>query len=673
MQSALDGRVRGGGAAVPSYPEKDFYFNDFALIANGTTLRSLDGWSAYSSIGSTNAARDLWVIQGGVASAPIVADYGTTPGTFIVGRDSGSTDHVFKATITTLPTSGSLTIAVAATDETNCVMLGIAYNGGSIRDFTFSKRSGGVSTSLVNVTGSNTGLGRNIAVGDRIELSVLGQRLYCRVNDHEITASGGINLDTGGAFVKGTRCGFGTRSCQDTAFDDIYVAPLTAALTMASTQIFWPGSIVTMGRTVPLTGTYTGDVQALDYRVVNSATSATVQDWTRVQTSTIASGSWIASAFVQMCNNVTSPKIRIQVRAANDVDAKIRSGITAVGICIGSYGQSNSFLRGNDGATPYAVANVYSFATSGGTEWRGGTATTGARSQSIAYEVSKASGIPCGIFVGGSGSKQIIELNRRGSGNLVLDEMEADCVTAKAFGYVAIWVWTQAETESGLLTPFVESDYRNEYDLLTSELRAGASGGYQAKFGVCITGQFTGTHVGGTTYGDANWSAVRAGLFRLSDKPGVFIAGNLGATPVEDNIHYKADGYVENGRQLGLSVAKALGYGGHDGRGPLITGATRSGAVITLPVDLNGAASLAGTGLTNYQVSTDDFATTKTISGVAVSGSSIVITLAADPGAPVKVRSFYGMDYGSPVRAIGTYPDGKTIPVEPLYVAITSS
>ena len=96
-------------------------------------------------------------------------------------------------------------------------------------------------------------------------------------------------------------------------------------------------------------------------------------------------------------------------------------------------------------------------------------------------------------------------------------------------------------------------------------------------------------------------------------------------------------------------------------------------AVITMPVDLNGAASIAGTGLTNYQVSTDDFATFKTISSAAVSGSNIVLTLSADPGTPVKVRSFYGMTYSSPTRAIGTYADATTIPVEPLYVAITSN
>lgn len=122
-------------------------------------------------------------------------------------------------------------------------------------------------------------------------------------------------------------------------------------------------------------------------------------------------------------------------------------------------------------------------------------------------------------------------------------------------------------------------------------------------------------------------------------------------------------------------MRKAMGYApsGYDGRGPIITGATRSGATITLAVDLNGAASVAGTGLTNYEVSTDDFATTKTISSAAVSGGNIVITLSADPGAAVKVRSFYGMTYGTPTFAIGTYADATTIPVEPLFVPVTSN
>ena len=72
-------------------------------------------------------------------------------------------------------------------------------------------------------------------------------------------------------------------------------------------------------------------------------------------------------------------------------------------------------------------------------------------------------------------------------------------------------------------------------------------------------------------------------------------------------------------------------------------------------------------------MSTDDFATTLTISSVAVSGGNIALTLSADPGAAVKVRSFYGMDWTSPVRAIGTYADGTTIPVEPIFDAITAT
>lgn len=62
-----------------------------------------------------------------------------------------------------------------------------------------------------------------------------------------------------------------------------------------------------------------------------------------------------------------------------------------------------------------------------------------------------------------------------------------------------------------------------------------------------------------------------------------------------------------------------------------------------------------------------------TSSSAAVSGGNIALTLSADPGAAVKVRSFYGMDWTSPVRAIGTYADGTTIPVEPIFDAITAT
>ena len=218
--------------------------------------------------------------------------------------------------------------------------------------------------------------------------------------------------------------------------------------------------------------------------------------------------------------------------------------------------------------------------------------------------------------------------------------------------------------------PVDEAAYRTAFEALLTKLRTLA--GRNTPVGVTIVGKSTAPN------GPSVWGAMRAALFRLDDMDGVSISHNFVDTPMADDFHYTANGYLEANRRTALSLAKAMGYSTHDGRGPIITGATRSGATITLAVDLNGAASISGTGLNYYEVSTDDFATTKTISSAAVSGGNIVITLSADPGAAVKVRSFYSNSYGNspnpaPVFAIGTYADATTIPVEPLFVPITSN
>lgn len=279
-------------------------------------------------------------------------------------------------------------------------------------------------------------------------------------------------------------------------------------------------------------------------------------------------------------------------------------------------------------------------------------------------------GVPVGIFIAGSGSKSIVELSTRGSGSNVLDEMEALCQSANAYGYIGAWLWTQGEAEASAAQTFNESAYRTQFDVLLSELRGPIAANSSVPVGVCVIGRTSGGHISGATFGDANWSAARAGLTRLADKSGVYLSNGLFDATLIDSLHYTADSYVENGRRAAMSMAAALGYGGANGRGPLVTGASRAGAVITLAVDLNGAASISGAGLTHYQVSADNFATLLTVSSAVVSGGNVVLTLSADPGAPVTVRSFYGMDWATPVRAIGTYADGKTIPVEPLYIPL---
>ena len=677
LRTAIRNAVRGAihEVGIANFPPKDFYFADFAGIANATTLRSLTGWSAYNDVALVHASRDRWQVQSGaIARTAGNDDYDAAPGKYIIGRELASTNHVFRARMVTKPGDGAaIMLAVAATSQKNSIVLTCSSSGGLMQNFTIYKNVNGTLTQLLSQSGSTSPLGRRLQSGDEIELRVLGQFVHLFVNGYRITPAGGASLDTGGAFVKGTICGFGTGQGLGSVFDDVYMAELSASVTMADTQIFWPGDIALAGRDVPLFGTYVGDVQALDYRVVNSATGATVEDWARIQSPTIAAGAWSASAFVPMCSTASNPKIRVQVRAANDVDSRVTGSETAVGICVGSYGQSNSFYRGMGLATSHAVSNAYIFSAVAGSVWLGGTASTITRAQLWATQIAAASGIPCGVFVGGSGSKTLVELSTRGGGNFVLDEMEASCLQANAFGYVSSWLWTQGEAEASASAVYDKTAYYAQFDVLMSELRSGASGGKPVKFGICPIGSTTGGHLSGATFGDANWSAMRAGLFGLTEKPGVFVACNLTDGVSAEGVHYTADTYVENGRRAGLSIRKELGYGGYDGRGPLITGATRAGAVVTLAIDLNGAASIAGTGLTHYQVSADNFATLLTVSLAAVVGGNIALTLSADPGAAVKVRSFYGMDWTSPVRAIGTYADGTTIPVEPLFAPITAA
>lgn len=670
---AITQLLQSGGEIT--FPAKSFYFADFTGVANSTTLRSISGWAAYNSASSTSAVRDQWQVQSNaITRMNVSTDFATSPGLFVIGRNAGSTNHTIRCKITSLPNSGGvLHIVVAATAENNCAVFECTNSSGTMQNFILSKNVGGTRTQLLSQAGTTSPLGRSLQVGDEIELQVFGQNLHLFVNGYRITPLAGTSLDTGGAFTKGSICGFGTRSGVGTVFDDVYVAALASTITIAATPIFWPGSTLVSGRIVPVSGTYSGDVQAIDYRVVNATSGALVKDWART-TATISGGNWSAGVFVPMCSTATNPKVRVQCRAANETDAKALGGPTAVGIAVGSYGQSNSAYRGlPTGATSHTVAHAYSWSADDSSVWQGGDVTTVRRSQLWATKLAERCGIPVGVFVFGVGSQSIGNLTDSGAGSAYFDDMEAAATTANAYGYLSAWLWTQGENEAGGAGAFNETAYRATFDTLIGKLRGPLSLNSSVPIGVCAIGHTSGGHINGATFGDSNWSAVRAGHYRLVDKPGVFFATGLFDATLADSLHYTANSYVENGRRVGMSMAVAMGYGGASGRGPLITGASRSGATITLSVNLNGATSLSGTGLTHYQVSSDNFVSLLTISSANVSGNQIVLTLSADPGVPVKVRSFYGMDWTSPVYALGNYSDATTIPVEPLYVSLTSN
>lgn len=173
--------------------------------------------------------------------------------------------------------------------------------------------------------------------------------------------------------------------------------------------------------------------------------------------------------------------------------------------------------------------------------------------------------------------------------------------------------------------------------------------------------------------------------------PGVFFASfKLGGVHADDDpYHYKNATYDEVfGVRDGLTVAKAIGASTYDGRGPLVTGAMRSGATITLAIDRNGADTVAGpvsyntyngtrvaaptNSFKGYEVSADNFATNLPINGIAISDGNLVITLASAPSGPVKVRSFAGASYDDTSLFVGRYDGGLTIPVAPIIKYLTA-
>lgn len=657
------------GPVGKEFPQKGFYFTDFTGIANNTKLRDLPGWAAYSATGATTIERDKWQIQsGGATRLSGAEDYDAAPGKFLIGYNTGTTDHVIRFKLVALPAPGSgINIVVAGTDNKNCAFVGCVNSGGVMQDLWATKSVGGLHTSINGGVGTPVGLGRPLQVGDILEVRVLGSRLHLIVNDIQISPAAGWDLDKTTPFVKGNLVGFGTNGNINAIVDDIYVAGSAATLSINDPAVFIPGSIPLGGRSAPVSGTYAGTVSDLDYRVVNAATGAVVKPWERVASPIIAGNVWSANVFVPMCSTAVNPKIKIQMRAANDTDATVLSTPTCVGLTVGSYGQSNSANRGTGSATPHAVAHAYTWSSDASSVWRGGGTTTDLRSQLWATKLAEITGIPCGVLVLGEGGASIQSLTTVYWVSAANDK----AVSASAKGYVASWLWTQGEAEASGTDGVNVTEYRGHFDNLLG-LLGGISATPTPKVGICVIGKTTGGHVSGDSAGNLHWSKQRENLFNMTDKPNVYIATNLSDAAMIDVYHYTSDAYVENGRRAALSMGKAMGYSTYDGRGPIITGATRSGAVITLPMNLNGATSVVGTGLTNYEVSANDFASVLDINSVAVSGSNIVITLAAAPDAPVKVRSFYGMTYGTPTLAIGTYADGTTIPVEPIYSAIAA-
>lgn len=708
---ALGLRWSAGGGGGPQLVTKSGYTPDFSAATDGTTtLRSVTGWTALSSTGATTTERDQWKVTnkaGGIVGPTASADFGARPGKFVIARDAGSANHVFKTTISTLG-NGEHTLVVAATNETNCVYVSFNVGSGAAGAVTVNKRDSTGAIQLGNYTFAaipelnRTGT-LTVIQSDEIAIHVIGQRVHVFVNGRRLTARAGLNLDTTRSFTKGQYCGFGTFDNGTTArYSGIYMASLDTALQMASTLTSTPGTngqpkfyagAPGVGRSISLSGTWTGtQPTGLQYRVVNESTNAVIQDWQTVSSTIDGGGTWSCSPLVPMSDNTTNPRCRVEFRCHNDTDARTMLALPiSVGLAYAIYGQSNAMTIRGAGATAYTVAGYgYQWETANAT-WIGGTASAAAVGNALqmAEVLSAEKGIPVGIHVYGVSGAGIGVLNVTGGGvgsSPWLDDFVAEQQNAKVntFGYFQPEIgWVQGENEANGST-ITDSGvgYRAGIDTLLANMAATGMflGGASPKLHVAIIGAYLDAQANG----DVNWPLMRQILFGLSDKANVSISHSLFDMTHVDGFHYTQNAYKESARRFALSFLKTMGEIAYDGRGPIVTGATRSGATITLAVNLNGASSISGTDLTNYQVAAaadTSFSSPLTISagGVDVSGNTIQIVLSSDPGGPVMVRSFHSQTMGfsgmNPPSAIaqGSYADGTTIPVEPIYTPITST
>lgn len=118
----------------------------------------------------------------------------------------------------------------------------------------------------------------------------------------------------------------------------------------------------------------------------------------------------------------------------------------------------------------------------------------------------------------------------------------------------------------------------------------------------------------------------------------VLAADRYDASRTSDVVHWNVSGVIQGAKRLGMDITRYLGYTSVRGSGPRVVSGKRIGATITLQVDLNTHSGIAAANgaapLTGFVVSASSAMTSPlTISNAVVSGSTIVITLSADPGA----------------------------------------
>lgn len=703
-------RLFSGAASSTIIVETGFdWFDDFNAYADQTFLvpggptPALD-WSAWSSTGAATDEKYNAVVRTGGdignRSTGYVNDF-TSPGKYLIGRDSGAQDHHVSLTWTALRTNSG--INVGATDDANRLFISSA-NVMPVRRYVAAAQ-----TNLGNTPGgvsdNRDGGVRQAVTGDRIDVRVWNGNCYISKNGLPVRSA----VSMGG--LTGSRFGFSTYDAGHINADNMGAAALDYRLTLATLKRAYPriqglGGHEHGARDVPVSGTWecrtNTPPSGLHWRLIDyefgDKPGYVWKDWAWVDTPEINNdgvltggvyvGTWSATIRVP-CGLAGQRPYVMQVRTSDDTFAVAVSSYFAVTYTVLLAGQSNFKLLGTNAGyvNDHPGGFSYSPADPPSTTDAGMKTVTGwynSQAELSSGDLNEG-GLSLLLSVALDLPVHVINLAISATGALNVGPSGANAsylTTHLAYGGGAFDAILVSQGENEFIGTGEANLWKSRWrDINIPGFRAmsGQPGGTVIPAFFMITGRYNDTPGDPAAYNAAATIVRRAQREIVSEVSGAYQLGHhVGvAQAAGDSWHYEvlgANGYREIMRRAGLTVSKILANTGWSGVGPFATGASRSGAVITVAVDLNGADSLSGTALTSWEVATSaDFSTgVQTISSAEVSGGNVVLTLAADPEAPVYVRNHAGYNPNVSSWVIGTYSDASTIPMLPVTVPLLS-
>lgn len=677
------------------------------------------GWDALTTVAPTNA-RFNPVVHGGVTrfrTANAVTG-ATDIGSYVLAPAATQSGAMYgQMTIpATFANFNNPTLAILATNETSYLGLQPETSTTGTAPIRLVRKDGAAAESTLMTAspfstkvrvGGSSGQFRPLTATETFTLLAVSNRAYVRRGPgFPVGPTGGTAFTA----LSGNRVAIGSRSVRHERFNSFRYGAAPLFITVNETHRHWvPKKRASASEPITagvgdetFTGTYVGTIPSkMQWALFNMGTGAVIKDWATVPAGdfTASGGTWSARlrAIPAGLNGRGAYAVGFRpVNASNETDPAwqcISNREFYVTLNVGLIGQSNAvFLALNqttgtqyprvDGLMPYTkldppsvVQGTYIPAPAFWDDTTSGASLNTRGYYLLGDYLANLYNLPISFEVLAISATGALNLGPGGANWSYIQTHHGFAGGAYDILYLSQGENEFASAPGDWLTTWVNTNLPAYRDPAFH----GQPAGTVIPLLYAITGRFTGTPGANT---DANAQTLRAAQYSLeSSVPDCYLAHSYTGVEMIDTFHYvstNGEGYNEVARRIRLTYDKVFNGGAYDGRGPIATSASRSGAVITVSFDLNGATSLVArdgrdqtlagndSALTSWQVSADNFATLLTISSAVISGNTVVITLASDPGGPVRVRNHFGLNPDISSFPAGSYADGTFICMMPL-------